>query len=203
MKQNTKTFKPSLKKEKTHRLLLDTAAQMFSRHGYQSTSLRDIAAAADMKAGSMYYHFDSKEALMIEVLDKSMRLISDTVWLKVEALGDDYSFEEGLEAHVLGHLTAILKYSEYTTTTIRNNGQVPATVTTAVQQNREHYEQQWRDLMMQGREEGAIRKDLDIRLFRLMVLGSLNWSSVWYKDRGESINKLAKQFVDVFLHGCG
>ncbi|PCI68820.1 MAG: TetR family transcriptional regulator [Piscirickettsiaceae bacterium] len=195
-------IKPFLKKEKTRLLLLNKAAQMFSQRGYQSTSLQDIAAAANMKAGSLYYHFASKEALIIEVLNKSMQFISDTVGEEIEKLDDGFTFEEGLHAYILGHLTAILKHSDYTTTTIRNDGQVPASVHKAVRVKREHYEQQWRNLMLQGKEEGAIRASLDEKLLRLMILGASNWSSVWYKSDGHSIDELAREYTNVFLKGC-
>ncbi len=194
--------KPSLKKDKTREVLLDKAAQMFSRQGYQSTSLKEIAAAAGMKAGSLYYHFASKEALMVEVLDRSIQFISDRVAEEIEKLDDEYSFEAGLKAFIRGHLTAILTHPDYTTTTIRNNGQLPKSVQTSAHAKREHYEEQWRRLMQQGREQGVIRADLDEQLLRLMVLGSLNWSSVWYKPCGKSIDSLVEQYTSVFLNGC-
>jgi len=200
--QKVTKIKPILKKDKTREVLLDKAAQMFSRQGYQSTSLKEIAAAADMKAGSLYYHFESKEALMAEVLDRSIQFISDTVAEEIEKLEENYSFEAGLRAFIRGHLTAILKHPDYTTTTIRNNGQIPKAVQVKAHTKREHYEKQWRQLMVLGREEAFIRPDLDEQLFRLMVLGSLNWSSVWYKSNGESIDSLVKHFTQVFLNGC-
>ncbi len=163
--------KPNLKKDKTREVLLDKAAQMFSRQGYQSTSLKEIAAAAGMKAGSLYYHFASKEVLMVEVLDRSIQFISDRVAEEIKKLDDEYSFEAGLKAFIRGHLTAILTHPDYTTTTIRNNGQLPTSVQASAHAKREHYEQQWRRLMKQGREQGVIRADLDEHLLRLMVLG--------------------------------
>lgn len=191
-----------MKKDKTRELLLDRAAQMFSRQGYQSTSLKEIAAAADMKAGSLYYHFASKEALMAEVLDRSIQFISDTVAEEIEELEENYTFESGLRAFIKGHLSAILKHPDYTTTTIRNNGQIPKAVQVIAHTKREHYEKQWRQLMALGRQESFIRPDLDEQLFRLMVLGSLNWSSVWYNPKGQSIDSLVKHFTQVFLNGC-
>lgn len=202
MNSNIKKIKHGLKKDKTRELILDKAAQVFGREGYHSASLSKIASAANMKAGSLYYHFSSKEALMTEVLDRSIVFISDTVAEELEKLGSGYSFEEGLKAYIQGHLTAILKYPDYTTTTIRNNGQIPKTVQLAVHAKREHYEQQWRNLMIQGKSEKVIRAGIDEQLLRLMVLGCLNWSSVWYKSSGASIDELVSQYTDVFLNGC-
>lgn len=204
MSMNTPNKKPksTLKKDKTRGVLLDAAAKMFSQQGYQSTSLKDIAAAANMKAGSLYYHFTSKEALMVEVLDRSIQFISDMVAKEIDKLDDHYAFEIGLKAFIKGHLTAILTHPDYATTTIRNNGQLPKSVQTSAHEKREQYEQQWRQLMKQGKEQGVIREGLDEQLFRLMVLGSLNWATVWYKPSGTSIDSLVEQYTGVFLNGC-
>ncbi|MBB4212645.1 TetR family transcriptional regulator [Rhodothalassium salexigens DSM 2132] len=47
--------------------LLDAAANLFVAKGYAGTSIRDIAAAVDMLPGSVYYHFASKERLLLAV----------------------------------------------------------------------------------------------------------------------------------------
>jgi TetR/AcrR family transcriptional regulator, cholesterol catabolism regulator len=41
--------------------ILDVAAKPFRAHGYTETSLRDIGKQAGVKAGSLYYHFTSKD----------------------------------------------------------------------------------------------------------------------------------------------
>ncbi len=44
------------------------AAEMFFERGYESTSIRDIAAALDIKAASLYYHFPDKEQILYELV---------------------------------------------------------------------------------------------------------------------------------------
>ena len=44
--------------------ILDEAATLFLRHGYEGTSLRQLADVVGMKAGSLYYHFSSKDDLL-------------------------------------------------------------------------------------------------------------------------------------------
>ena len=41
--------------------IMDEAATLFLRHGYEGTSLRQLADVVGMKAGSLYYHFASKD----------------------------------------------------------------------------------------------------------------------------------------------
>ncbi|OUR86920.1 TetR family transcriptional regulator, partial [Cycloclasticus sp. 44_32_T64] len=67
------------KVKKTREKILDAAASLFSQQGYNGTALRDIASALDMKAGSLYYHFDSKEQLVLEILKIGLENIIQTV----------------------------------------------------------------------------------------------------------------------------
>lgn len=48
--------------------LLATAAEVFAAQGYNATTVRRIADEAGMLAGSLYYHFDSKESMLDEIL---------------------------------------------------------------------------------------------------------------------------------------
>lgn len=56
--------------ETKHRLL-DIAEQLFMERGYTAITLRDIAAALDIKQASLYYHFpQGKEQLFVEVVER-------------------------------------------------------------------------------------------------------------------------------------
>jgi AcrR family transcriptional regulator len=59
--------------------ILAAAARLFRDQGYVATTLRQIAAAADMEAGSIYYYFASKNELLDEVLDEGVRRVSKAV----------------------------------------------------------------------------------------------------------------------------
>lgn len=48
--------------------ILAAAARLFHEQGYQATRVRDIASAAGIQPGSLFYHFASKEQLLIEML---------------------------------------------------------------------------------------------------------------------------------------
>src|SRR5258708_26797763 len=65
--------------EDTRRQILNAAAKLLRRNGYPSTSLRDIAAATGMKAGSLYYHFASKEEIAETVMAEGIDLVTAAV----------------------------------------------------------------------------------------------------------------------------
>ena len=52
--------------------ILETAESLFARHGYAATSLRDITEAAGANVAAVNYHFGSKEALLVAVLDRTV-----------------------------------------------------------------------------------------------------------------------------------
>jgi AcrR family transcriptional regulator len=48
--------------------LLDAAVELFARHGFHGTSIRDIAERAGANVAAGHYHYGSKEGLYLEVL---------------------------------------------------------------------------------------------------------------------------------------
>lgn len=52
--------------------ILDSAAQLFARKGFSTTTMADIAADADLSAGAIYRYFSSKDELMRAVFDDAV-----------------------------------------------------------------------------------------------------------------------------------
>lgn len=63
----------------THDCLRQAALDLFTENGYQSTSLRDLAARLGVHAGSLYNHIEDKQSLLFELMEECMSdLISIT-----------------------------------------------------------------------------------------------------------------------------
>lgn len=187
----TKEVKSKVKKTKEH--ILDAAAALFSKHGYNGTALRDIANALDMKAGSLYYHFDSKEQLVLEILTLGLENIIDTVIRRVEELPENSSSKEVLVAAAKGHLGALLEKGDYTSTSIRNYGQMPPAVQEEGRIIRDRYESMWRKWLVKAQQKGDIMDSVDLKILRLSILGALNRTLAWYKPGGDlSIDQIAE-----------
>lgn len=56
----------------TRRRLLEAAVQIFDRKGYAAASVREIADAAGVTKPVLYYHFGSKEGLLVTVLTQAL-----------------------------------------------------------------------------------------------------------------------------------
>ncbi|WAZ19223.1 TetR/AcrR family transcriptional regulator [Streptomyces cinnabarinus] len=55
--------------------ILDAALTAFDEHGYHGTSVRDIARRIGVTVPTLYYHFENKQAMLVELLMGSMRAV--------------------------------------------------------------------------------------------------------------------------------
>jgi len=184
--------KKNSQKTKTKTKILDVSARMFSKQGYNGTVLRDIANELNMKAGSLYYHFESKEQLVLEILNIGLQNITTKVIEAVNALPKNATSRELLFAAAKGHLTALLEKGDYTSTSIRNLGLLPDSVQKEVMASRKEYENLWREWIEEAQAKGDIRSDINIKVLRLSIFGALNRTVAWYREGELSINEIAE-----------
>ncbi|MBR5672611.1 MAG: TetR family transcriptional regulator, partial [Spirochaetales bacterium] len=65
--------------EKTRQSILDAGLALFMEKGYSHTSMEDIAKAANVTRGAIYWHFKSKEDFVIAVADSIYQETSEKV----------------------------------------------------------------------------------------------------------------------------
>ncbi|MGD0073019.1 MAG: TetR/AcrR family transcriptional regulator [Candidatus Binataceae bacterium] len=188
----------------TRQHVLDCAARLFRTQGYAATSLRDIAAASGMKPGSLYYHFPSKEKIVIEVLDRGVGAVFDEVRRSVGLLPPEASCETQIRTAIFSHLRSLLGHHDYTSANTRIFGQVPPRIREASVALRKRYEQFWDDLLRRCAASGALRSDTDLKLLRLFLFGAMNGSLEWFRFGGKrTIEQLAKELGTVVIRGAG
>ena len=52
--------------------MVSAAARVFARHGYEQTTMQDLAASMGLATGALYHYFGGKEQLLIEICDQLM-----------------------------------------------------------------------------------------------------------------------------------
>ena len=181
--------------------VLNAAAALFRQRGYGAVSLRSIAAAAGIKAGSIYYHFASKDAIVTEILDAGILAVHTEVRASVEALPADASAETILRTVLRGHLRTLLEHGDYTSANVRIFGQVPPAVRDANLVVRRDYEKYLDGLLSDLQAAGMIRDDVNIGRFRLMLIGALNATLEWFNPAKGGAEALADDYADTFLNG--
>ena len=187
----------------TRHKILDASAKLFREQGFSATTLRQIANRSKMKAGSVYYYFDSKNQILDEVLKIGIKVVFEAVEKAVDALPENASGRARLEAAVAAHLHTLLRYSDYTSANIRIFGQVSRTSQNRNRAIRRTYAEYWNGLLQHAKDSGEISPDADLSLIRLFLLGSVNWSVEWYDPKKRSTEYLAKKFCKILFEGIG
>jgi AcrR family transcriptional regulator len=67
------------KKERTRRAIIDAAVELFERHGYDKTTVADIAAAAEIGTRTFFSYFASKEEVLFPESDARVRAAVDAI----------------------------------------------------------------------------------------------------------------------------
>ena len=189
------------KAEVTRLNILDAAARIFRRDGYASARLTDIAGEIGMKAGSLYYHFGSREALVEAVMEAGAVRAHANLAARLAALPADTDPLKRLEAAIEAHLLTVLAHEDVSSAVVKLIWQVPAPLRERVIDEQRAYGALWRDLLSRARDVGAIRSDLDLSVVRMAILGALNWASDWYAPGRMSPSQIARDICAMVIGG--
>lgn len=172
--------------------ILDAAARLFARRGFHATSMRDIAAAADMLPGSVYYHFASKDALLAAVYAEGVDRIAAQV---DSAVSKKRSPRARLEAACTAHLEMLLDRSDYAQVVVRVLPEDADAVAAELIALRDDYECRFRELIA----DLPLPRRPSRRLLRLGLLGALNGAKVWYRPGGEKPAAIARGILSTMI----
>lgn len=182
------------------RILLE-AARLFRHHGYAATTLREVADASGVKAGSIYYHFESKEQILGEVLDKGITIVAEAVRSRIDALPPTAPWRERIAAGIEGHLWGMLHHGDFTSANIRIYGQIPLTAKNRHRVVRRAYADYWDHMFDSAVKSGELRRDASPAMIRLFVIGALNWTVEWYNPQRGSFQDFSRQITAILFDG--
>lgn len=185
----------------TRERLLQVGADLFLELGYAETSLRAIAERAGMKAGSIYYHFASKDALLTEILRIGMERVTEAHEAAVAStLGADP--ETRLRAAIAAHLEALFAHGPFTAAHVVVFQRAPTEVREAIVPLRDAYEARWAALFEALAATGELRPTVDLGLARLTLLGAMNGALEWFDPAGtRPLEALIDQVADLAWRG--
>ena len=63
----------------TKEAILEKAAAIFNKHGYAGSSLSELMRETGLQKGGIYNHFRSKEEIMLQAFDYSIKKFNYTV----------------------------------------------------------------------------------------------------------------------------
>ncbi|MFF0494031.1 TetR/AcrR family transcriptional regulator [Nocardia sp. NPDC004068] len=187
------------KSEDTRRRIVLGAAAVLVEKGYAATRLSDIAATVGMQAGSLYYHFDSKDDLVEEVLGFGVRYTHDYVRKAVEALPSDRTPGEVLFEAVAAFLEALLAIGDLSPAHLRTFHQVPLEMQERLRPPRREFGRYLDELISAAITSGEVRSDIDTDVLRLFIINSLervvDWPQPLRERKGNSAVKMMRTLI--------
>jgi AcrR family transcriptional regulator len=179
------------------REILRAAAEVFRRQGIHASGMREIAAAAGMAVGNLYYYFADKQALLAfcqeDALAGLLELASRVRGLALPA-------DQRLWLLVVGHMLRLHETTPGAIAHLDVDGLAPK-ARASVLAGRDDYEKAYREVVRQGIAEGAFR-EVDAKLATLTLLGALNWTAQWYRPDGDkTARQLGEEMADLLVRG--
>src|SRR5579862_884062 len=192
------------KKAEQRRAILQKAAALFRKNGYEETRVRDIVERLRISEVTFFNYFPTKDAVIMafaqEMLEYSIasvkrelerhdRSVSDRIRSVIRQWAT--SWDEDPEFHAL-----VAKQSRYMTD-----------VSGDLRDRSLQLYAQYERLFAEGQKRGEIRKDQKPLHLAEMMEGMLtliagNWVNGWWKNRSDSLEQRFTNAMTVFLEGC-
>ena len=179
------------------REILAASARVFRRRGYAETSMREIAAEADLSPGNLYYYFSGKHELLYFCQDQALARMQSALLV---ARSSGTSVLEQTRSVIESHVRCMLDEFEGATAHLQVEA-LPERLRRQIIDKREGYEQAIRELITSGIEAGEFAR-CDTSLVTRAILGAANWSAMWFRPEGEhSASGVAEALANYLVGG--
>src|SRR6478735_2123304 len=74
--------------QKRYREILEAAARLIYRRGYEATSMQEISAEAGLTKAGLYHYVETKEALLLDIMHYGMDLFEERVLAPADKVAD-------------------------------------------------------------------------------------------------------------------
>jgi TetR/AcrR family transcriptional regulator, cholesterol catabolism regulator len=183
-----------------HQQVLAVAAALFARKGVAATTVREIADEVGILSGSLYHHFDSKEAMVDEILAPYLKDLREAYKVALSRPADPRTKLHDLvvaslrvaDAHP--HATEIYQSDVNYLSQFRRFGYLTAAASEA--------RKAWLDVIGEGMKLGTFRADIDPGIIYRLMRDAI-WLSVrWFKPTPRyPLTRFADDCTSLFIDG--
>lgn len=184
---------PNLRREQ----LLQAAALLFQKHGYQGATVRQIADATGLTSGSIFYYFKSKEDLLEEVIAQAMQ---SGLQIVDERLSTATGPLSRFQALVLAHLTAIMgPLGSAHDVSFRDWKSLSPDARDRLRTINQKYREVWMEVLNELKSNQYLLSDPE--RCRLYMLAALNWGPARRNlTRSSQLASAANLFCSIALN---
>jgi len=178
--------------------ILEAAAKIFTQKGFHAASMQDIAEAVQLQKASLYYHVNSKQEILFEILNRALDLVMERMQ---SVLLLPFSPKEKLRKAIWMYLQTLAEYHNLASVLLHEYRSLEPELQSRHIEKRDCYERLWRDLIQAGIEAGEF-KTRDAAMSTRAILGAMNQVVLWYRPDGRfSAAEIGDIFSDLFING--
>ncbi|PLC43752.1 TetR family transcriptional regulator [Ralstonia pickettii] len=178
--------------EGLRRALIEQSARLFREKGYGNTTVRDIAAATGVHAGSWFYYFKTKQDILQAVIEHGLTVaLADIEAIDIDHLPPREAMRQLVRAHLY---TLLAPNQDFIPVMLYEWRSLDAQAQERIIALKDRYEDIWTRVIDRLRASGEWAHPTSVD--RLLMFGALNWTAQWYQaGAGISIDALADQAV--------
>lgn len=179
--------------------LVKASARVFKKKGYHGATMQDIADEVGMLKGSLYYHIESKEKLLFEILLTGIDVVYEGL---KQVLESDLDPKEKLPRAILAHLRSYESRYDEVSVFLNELVNLPEGMRVEYHKKARGYVDLWMELFQEGVEKGCFRADLNAKMAVYAILGICNWTSKWLNLNGPlTLDEIARNYSEIVLNG--
>ena len=178
--------------------IIEIAAGLFYRQGYDGTSMQDIAAAVKIYKSSLYHHIRGKEEILEAICRRTFGQLNASF---DEAQGRTAEPGQRVLLTFAAAVRTALADPQGTSIIIRLQGKTE--VARQVQSWRRDYEHRFTQLIATAQQAGEVRDDVEAPMLARLVLGLVNWVVEWFEPRGRSYSAASVEAAVVAVAANG
>ena len=180
--------------------IVDTAADLFHKKGYRSTTLDDVSKELGVTKAAIYHYVSSKEKLLSKIYIQALEnIFKNTYKIAGRNLPPDMRLKLIIRNHIKGIIIeSISMFSVFFT----EENQLPEKEFRKIRKEKKKYTQIVEKIIEEGMSQGLFKK-ADPKLQIFDIIGMCNWVYKWYKS-GQNLytsDQIASHFISLLETG--
>lgn len=164
------------------RVVLATAAEIFSRRGFRATSMNEIASAVGLSKSTLYHYFHSKEELLVRLYSD---VLDESLWLARQTLAEAATPLAAIRDLITSRVVYTCENQALLTVFFDEERELPSELAKEVLSRRRAFEELFHAALDRHL---ARHPELQARIaptvYLNTCLGAVNWCYKWYRPSG-------------------
>lgn len=178
--------------------IMAAAVEMFAMYGYHAAPLRDIARKAGIQAASIYHHYPSKQALLMEIMESHMLRLNYALEQIMQQYDEPLQqLREAIASHIRLHTSYKEEFFIIDTEIRALEGENRTTILGL----RDHYEHLLQEILRDGVEQGIFRRG-DVKVESYAIIAMCTAVASWFRPDGRlSVQQVVEMYREMIVPG--